>query len=173
MLSYVLFSYVAFDFPIHTLRLLHSLALAFQLTLRTPFASVLTGFSTNSAFNISLSFPALSRTCPENARGQGHAGPFHETIHLKGPTTHWCTRRCRGSRDIVYGSADILGLLSTILHTYIKVKYRLTFYIPAYVSLWILVFCKIFDSSKSLGSHLLLLHKVLTLTVSREPSTTS
>ena len=33
MLSYVLFSYSAFDFPIHTLRLLHSLALASQLTL--------------------------------------------------------------------------------------------------------------------------------------------
>ena len=35
MLSYVLFSYAAFDFPIHTLRLLHSLALASQLTLYT------------------------------------------------------------------------------------------------------------------------------------------
>ena len=33
MLSYVLFSYSAFDFPIHTLRILHSLALASQLTL--------------------------------------------------------------------------------------------------------------------------------------------
>ena len=75
-------------------------------------------FSTHIAFSISLSFPALSRTCPENARGQGHAGLFHETIHLKGPTTHWCTRPCCGSRDIVYGSADILGLLSTILHTW-------------------------------------------------------
>ena len=88
MLSHVLFSYAAFDFPIHTLRLLHSLALASQLTLCTPFASVLFGFSTNTVFNISLSFPALSRTCPENARGQGHAGLFHETIQLKGPTTH-------------------------------------------------------------------------------------
>ena len=82
MLSYVLFSYAVFDFPIHTLRLLHSLALASQFTLCTPFASVLSGISTNTAFNISLSFPALSRTCPKNARGQGHAGPFHETIHL-------------------------------------------------------------------------------------------
>ena len=117
MLSYVLFSYAVFDFPIHTLRLLHSLALASQFTLCTPFASVLSGISTNTAFNISLSFPALSRTCPENARGQGHAGPFHETIHLKRrPTTHWCTRRCRGSHGIVYGSADILGLSSTLLH---------------------------------------------------------
>ena len=89
MLSYVLFSYAVFDFPIHTLRLLHSLALASQFTLCTPFASVLSGISTNTAFNISLSFPALSRTCPENARGQDHAGPFHETIHLKRrPTTH-------------------------------------------------------------------------------------
>ena len=33
MLSYVLFSYSAFDFPIHTLWLLHLLALASQLTL--------------------------------------------------------------------------------------------------------------------------------------------
>ena len=38
MLSYVLLSYTAFDFPIHTLRLLHSLALASQLTL--PLASL-------------------------------------------------------------------------------------------------------------------------------------
>ena len=85
-------------FSTHTARLLHSFSPASQLTL------------------ISLSFPALSRTCPENARGQGHAGLFHETIHLKGPTTHWCTRRRRGSHDIVYGSADILGLLPTILY---------------------------------------------------------
>ena len=35
LLSYVLFSYAAFDFPINTLRLLHSLALASQLTLHT------------------------------------------------------------------------------------------------------------------------------------------
>ena len=77
-------------------------------------------FSTHTVFSIPLSFPALSRTCSENAHGQGHAGLFHETIHLKGPTTHWCTRRCRGSRDIVYGSADILGLLPMILHKYIK-----------------------------------------------------
>ena len=33
MLSYVLFLYSALDFPIHTPRLLHSLALASQLTL--------------------------------------------------------------------------------------------------------------------------------------------
>ena len=65
MLSYVLFSYAAFDFPIHTLRLLHSLALASQLTLCTPFASVLSGFSTNTAFNVSLSFPVVRDTCPE------------------------------------------------------------------------------------------------------------
>ena len=111
ILSHVLLLYSALDFPIHTLRLLHSLALASQLTLSR--------FSTNTAFSIPLSFPALSRTCSENARDQGHAGLFHETIHLKGPTTHWSTRRCRGSRDIVYGSADILGLLSAILHKYI------------------------------------------------------
>ena len=65
MRSYVIFSYAAFDFPIHTLRLLHSLALASQLTLCTPFASVLSGFSTNSAFSVSLSFPVVRDTCPE------------------------------------------------------------------------------------------------------------
>ena len=65
MLSYVLFSYAAFDFPIHTLLLLHSLALASQLTLCTLFASVLSGFSTNSAFSVSLSFPVVWNTCPE------------------------------------------------------------------------------------------------------------
>ena len=154
MLSYVLFLYAAFDFPIRTLRLLHSLALASQLTLCTPFASVLSGFSTNtrslSLLNshsahllhpfsaasqltlplASLCFSRRSRHVSRNARGQGHAGPFHETIHLKRrPTTHWCTRRCRGSRDIVYGSADILGLLSTILH-------RCKYYIENYVLRW-------------------------------------
>ena len=65
MLSYVLFSYAAFDFPIHTLRLLHSLALASQFTLCTPFASVLSDFSTNTAFNVSLSFPVVRDTCSE------------------------------------------------------------------------------------------------------------
>ena len=65
MLSYVLFSYAAFDFPIHILRLLHSLALASQFTLCTPFASVLSGFSTNTAFNVSLSFPVVRDTCSE------------------------------------------------------------------------------------------------------------
>ena len=64
MLSHVLFSYAAFDFPIHTLRLLHSLALASQFTLCTPFASVLSGFSTNTVFNVSLSFPVVRDTCP-------------------------------------------------------------------------------------------------------------
>ena len=78
--SHVLLLYSALDFPIHTLRLLHSLTLASQLTL--------SGFSSNTVFSIPLSFPTLSRTCPENARGQGHARPFHETIRLKGPTTH-------------------------------------------------------------------------------------
>ena len=65
MLSYVLFSDAAFDFPIHTLRLLHSLALASQFTFCTPFASVLSGFSTNTDFNVSLSFSAVRDTCPE------------------------------------------------------------------------------------------------------------
>ena len=98
---------------------LHSIALASQLTLCTPFASVLSGFSTNSAFSISLSFPALSRTCPENARGQGHAGLFHENYSLKKKTDDTLMyRRCRGSCNFVYGSADTLGLLAPILHEY-------------------------------------------------------
>ena len=65
MLLYVLFSHAASDFPIPTLRLLHSLALASQLTLCTPFASVLSGFSTNTPFSVSLSFPVVQDTCPE------------------------------------------------------------------------------------------------------------
>ena len=65
MLSYILFSYAAFNFPIHTLRFLHSLALASQLTLCTPFAFVLSGFSTNTAFGVSLSFPVVRDACPE------------------------------------------------------------------------------------------------------------
>ena len=64
MLSYVLFSWAAFDFPIHTLRLLHSLALASQLTLCTPFASVLSGFSTNSLHTFCIrSFRLLNYLC--------------------------------------------------------------------------------------------------------------
>ena len=92
MLSYILFSYAAFNFPIHTLRFLHSLALASQLTLCTPFAFVLSGFSTNTAFSVSFIFSRRSRHVSRNARGQSQAGPFHETIHLKRrPTTHWYT----------------------------------------------------------------------------------
>ena len=83
MLLYVLFSHEASDFPIHTLRLLHSLALASQVTLCTPFASVLSVFSTNTVFSVSFVFSRRSRHVSRNARGQGHAGPFHETIHLK------------------------------------------------------------------------------------------
>ena len=63
MLSYVLFSYSAFDFPIHTLRLLHSLALASQLTLHTFCIRSL--WLLNTVFSVSLSFPVLSDTCPE------------------------------------------------------------------------------------------------------------
>ena len=65
MLLYVLFSHAASDFPIHTLRLLHSLALASQLTLCTPLASVLSGISTNSASSVSLPFSVLRNRCPE------------------------------------------------------------------------------------------------------------
>ena len=83
MLLYVLFSHAASHFPIHTLRLLHSLALASQVTLCTPFASVFSGFSTNTVFSVSFVFSRRSRHVSRNARGQGHAGLFYETIHLK------------------------------------------------------------------------------------------
>ena len=63
MLSYVLFLYSAFDFPIRTLWLLHSFALFNSHC--TSFAFVLSGFSANTAFSVSLSFPVLSNTCPE------------------------------------------------------------------------------------------------------------
>ena len=65
MLSYVLFSYAAFDFPIHTLRLLHSLALASQLTLCTPFASVLSGFSLTLPLASLCLFPLFETRVPK------------------------------------------------------------------------------------------------------------
>ena len=149
MLSNVLFLYAAFDFPIRTLRLLHSLALASQLTLCIPFASVLSGFSTNtrslSLFNshsahllhpsspasqltlplASLCFSRRSRHVSRNARGQGHADPFHETIHLKRtddtliyPTMPRLSRHClwfgRYLRPFVRDSTYIINNLQPI-----------------------------------------------------------
>ena len=108
--SYVLLSYSALNFPIHTLRLLrsHSLRLLHSLSLTSQLT--LYDFSTNSVSSIPLSFFTSPPMCSANTRGQSHVGLFYETIHLKGPTTHWWTRRRLGSRDIVYGSTDILGL---------------------------------------------------------------
>ena len=37
---------------------------------------------------------------------------FLRNYSIEGPTTHWWTRRRLGSRDIVYGSTDILGLFA-------------------------------------------------------------
>ena len=85
MLLYVLFSWAAFDFPIHTLRLLHSLALASQLTLCTPFASVLSGISTNSPFRVSLPFPVLRNRCPETPVVRFTQVLSTKTVHLKRP----------------------------------------------------------------------------------------
>ena len=81
-----------------TLSGFYTRALASQLTLCTPFASVLSGFSTNSLHTfcirslrllnylcVSLPFFRPSDHVSRNARGQGHAGPFHETTHLKRP----------------------------------------------------------------------------------------
>ena len=89
MLLYVLFSWAASDFPIHTLQLLHSLALASQLhTLCTLFASVHSGISTNTLSNVSLPFSRFSEQVSQNARGQCHAGPFHENCPLKKTQRH-------------------------------------------------------------------------------------
>ena len=87
MLLYVLFSHAASDFPIHTLRLLHSLALASQVTLCTPFASVFSGFSTNTDFNVSLSFHAVRDTCPETPVARVR-GPFPRNYPLKKDRRH-------------------------------------------------------------------------------------
>ena len=87
MLLYVLFSHAASDFLIHTLRLLHSLALASQVTLCTPFASVFSGFSTNTDFNVSLSFPAVRDTCPETPVARVR-GPFPRNYPLKKDRRH-------------------------------------------------------------------------------------
>ena len=125
VLLYVLFSQAAFDFPIHTLPLPHSLALASQLTLYTlctlctPFASVLSGISTNTLSNVSLPFSRSSEQVSQNARGQGHAGPFHENCPLKKTQ-----RYIDDERYFVYGSADTLGLLAPILHKFIKRNYK-------------------------------------------------
>ena len=89
-------------FSTYTARLLHSFSPASQLIL--PLASL-------------CLFPSYRIRVPKRP-WPGSRRLFHETIHLKGSTTHWCTRRCRGSRDFVYGSADILGLLSTILQIF-------------------------------------------------------
>ena len=140
MLSYVLFSDAAFDFSIHTLRLLHSLALASQFTLCTPFASVLSGFSTNTVFSVSFVFSHRSRHVSRNARGQGHAGPFHETIHLKRtddtlmyPTMPRLSRHClwfgRYLRPFVHDTTYMYivsishsFLLSFIYHTQFQIN---------------------------------------------------
>ena len=83
MLLYVLFSQVAFDFPIHTLPLSHSLALASQLTLCTPLASVLSGISTNSASSVSLPFAVLRNWCPETPVVRITQVLSTKTVHLK------------------------------------------------------------------------------------------
>ena len=85
MLLYVLFSWAAFDFPIHPLRLLHSLALVSQLTLCTPFASVLSGISTNTPSSVSVPFSVLRNTCPETPVVRVTQVLSTKTVHLKRP----------------------------------------------------------------------------------------
>ena len=84
MLSHVLFSYAAFDFQIHTLRLLHSLALASQLTLCTPFASVVSGFSTLPLASLCL-FPSFETRVPKRP-WPGSRRPFPRNYPLKKKT---------------------------------------------------------------------------------------
>ena len=61
----------------------------------------------------SLCLSVLRNRYPENARGQGHASPFHENYLLKKTQ-----RYIDDERYFVYSSADTLGLLAPILHTY-------------------------------------------------------
>ena len=91
MLLYVLFSQAAFDFPIHTLPLPHSLALVSQLTLCTlctlctPFASVHSGISTNTLPNVSLPFSVLRNRYPETPVVKVTQVLSMKTVHLKRP----------------------------------------------------------------------------------------
>ena len=99
MLLYVLFSQAAFDFPIHTLPLPHSLALASQLTLCTlctfctlctlctPFASVHSGISTNTLPNVSLPFSVLRNRYPETPVVKVTQVLSTKTVHLKRPNS--------------------------------------------------------------------------------------
>ena len=91
MLLYVLFSQAAFDFPIHTLPLPHSLALASQLTLCTLctlctlLASVHSGISTNTLPNVSLPFSVLRNKYPETPVVKVTQVLSTKTVHLKRP----------------------------------------------------------------------------------------
>ena len=85
MLLYVLFSWAAFDFPVHTLRLLHTLALASQHTLRIPFASILSGISTSSPFSVSLPFSVLRNTWPKTPVVRVTQVLSTKTVHIKRP----------------------------------------------------------------------------------------
>ena len=85
MLLYVLFSWAAFDFPVHTLRLLHTLALASQHTLRVPFASILSGISTSSPISVSLPFSVLRNTCPKTPVVRVTQVLSTKTVHIKRP----------------------------------------------------------------------------------------
>ena len=88
----------------HSAHLLHPSSPASQLTL--PLASL-------------CLFPPYRVRVPKTPVARVMQAFSTKTIHLKRrPTTHWCTRRCCGSRHSVYGSADTLGLLAPILHEY-------------------------------------------------------
>ena len=82
MLSYVLFSYAAFDFPIHTLWLLHSFALASQFTLYR----LLHPFSPASQLTLSLAslclFPSYRTRVPKRP-WPGSRRPFPRNYPLE------------------------------------------------------------------------------------------
>ena len=131
MLSYVLFLYAALDFPIRTLRLLHSLALASQLTLCTPFASVLSGFSTNTAFSVSLLFPSFETRVPKRP-WPGSRRPFPRNYPLKKKTddtlmyptmprlSRHCLRFGRYLRPFVHDTTYIINNLQPIPLFYLQ-----------------------------------------------------
>ena len=111
--SYILLSCSALNFPIHTLRLLysHSLRLLHSLSLTSQLKLCTTSQLTPYLF--SHPFVFFSRPITHVFRKHpwpGSRRPFLRNYSIEGPTTHWWTRRRLGSRDIVYGSTDILDL---------------------------------------------------------------
>ena len=66
--------------------------------------------------SIPLSFLSSTTYVSRESPWPGSRRAFLRNYSLEGPTPHSWIRRRLSSRDIVYGSTDVLGLLSTILH---------------------------------------------------------